>query len=54
MTTIQDADKLFKEASKLISPSVISFRLKADWETAAPLFERAATIYKASQGQAEA
>ncbi|GFH26279.1 gamma-soluble NSF attachment protein, partial [Haematococcus lacustris] len=42
----EEAGKLMKKASKAISPSLFDFRLKPDWEVAAPLFERAAVLFK--------
>ena len=41
-----DADKLMKQANKHCDPSFFSMRIKADWEQAQPLYERAAKIYK--------
>lgn len=41
-----EADKLYKKATKAWQPSLLDFRLKPDWEVAAPLFERAAVCYK--------
>lgn len=41
-----EADALMKKGSKLWAPSLLDFRLKPDWEAAAPLFERAALLYK--------
>ena len=41
-----DADKLMKKANKHCDPSFFSMRIKADWEQAQPLYERAAKIYK--------
>jgi hypothetical protein len=38
-------DKLMQQANKLVQPSVFSLRLKADWEHACPVFERAALTY---------
>jgi hypothetical protein len=45
-----EADKLMKKAMKEINPSLLDFRLKPDWEAAAPNFDRAAMLYKASGG----
>eukprot|EP00195_Chlamydomonas_chlamydogama_P008641 CAMPEP_0202893498 /NCGR_PEP_ID=MMETSP1392-20130828/3070_1 /ASSEMBLY_ACC=CAM_ASM_000868 /TAXON_ID=225041 /ORGANISM="Chlamydomonas chlamydogama, Strain SAG 11-48b" /LENGTH=310 /DNA_ID=CAMNT_0049577851 /DNA_START=30 /DNA_END=962 /DNA_ORIENTATION=- len=42
----KEAEKLVKKANKEISPSLLDFRLKPDWEAAAPLFEKAALMYK--------
>ncbi len=42
----KEADKLMKKGNKEISPSLLDFRLKSDWEQAAPLFEKAALLYK--------
>lgn len=41
-----EAEKLFKKANKEINPSLLDFRLKPDWEAAAPLFEKAALTFK--------
>ncbi|KAK9835464.1 hypothetical protein WJX74_000594 [Apatococcus lobatus] len=46
MTSLEDADKLFKKASKLCTPSLLHLRLSFDWEQATPMFERAAAIYR--------
>lgn len=35
---------------QLWAPSLLDFRLKPDWEGAAPLFERAALAYKVRGG----
>ena len=45
---LADADKAWKAASKLTSASFLSFRLKSDWEQAAPLYEKAANSYRVS------
>lgn len=45
---IVEADKLMSKANKHWSPSLLDFRLKPDWEGAAPLFEKAAMLYKVS------
>ncbi|GAX79007.1 hypothetical protein CEUSTIGMA_g6447.t1 [Chlamydomonas eustigma] len=42
----KEADKLLKKANKETVPSLLDFRFSADWEQAAPLYERAAVIYK--------
>lgn len=47
-----EADKLMQKANKYWSPSLLDFRLKPDWEAAAPLFEKAALSYKQA-GQLE-
>ncbi|WIA40993.1 hypothetical protein OEZ86_004636 [Tetradesmus obliquus] len=47
-----EADKLMKKANKYWQPSLMDFRLKPDWEAAAPLFEKAALLYK-QVGQSE-
>lgn len=44
-----DADKLMKQANKHCDPSFFSMRIKADWEQAQPLYERAAKMYKAGK-----
>jgi len=41
-----DADKLMKQANKLCDPSFFSLRIKADWEQAQPIYEKAAKSYK--------
>ena len=41
-----EADKLMKKANKAWAPSLLDFRLKPDWEEAAPLFEKAALCYR--------
>jgi len=41
-----DADKLMKQANKLCDPSFFSMRIKADWEQAQPIYEKAAKLYK--------
>ena len=38
--------KLYKEATKLSNPSVLSFRFSAEWERATPLFEKAAQLFR--------
>ena len=42
----KEANKLMKEAMKSIGPSLLEFRFKPDYETAGPMFERAAVLYK--------
>lgn len=42
----KEADKLMKKGQKEVSPSLLDFRLKPDWEQAAPKFEEAAKLYK--------
>ncbi|DBA97705.1 TPA: hypothetical protein ACH3X3_012590 [Trebouxia sp. C0006] len=44
-----DADKLMKQANKLCDPSFFSMRIKADWEQAQPIYEKAAKLYKAAK-----
>ena len=46
MASSAEADKLMKQAQKLCDPSFLSMRIKADWEQAQPLFEKAAKTYK--------
>ena len=36
----------FDRAEKLLKPSMLAFRMKADWETATPLYEKAATAFR--------
>ena len=42
----KEADKLVKKGNKEVSPSLFDFRLKPDWEAAAPMYDRAALLYK--------
>jgi hypothetical protein len=39
-------DKLMKQAEKCLRPSVLSMRLKPEWDEAMGLFEKAALQYK--------
>ena len=41
-----DAQQDMDKAEGFVRPSVLSFRLKPDWESATPLFEKAATSFK--------
>ncbi|KAL6771486.1 SNAPG1 [Auxenochlorella protothecoides x Auxenochlorella symbiontica] len=43
---LAEADRLFSEGTKLINPSVLALRFKAQWSTATPLFERAGLLYR--------
>ena len=43
---MKEAESAYKEATKLVTPSVLSLRLKPEWEAATPLFERAAMLFK--------
>ena len=43
---IREAEKLWSEATKLTTPSLLSFRLKSEWEQATPLLERAGMLFK--------
>jgi hypothetical protein len=43
---MEEADKLMKKATKLCNPSLLSMRIKPDWEAACPMLERAALCYK--------
>lgn len=43
-----EGDKQWKAAQKLTSPSLLSFRMKSDWELAGPLYEKAATNFRVS------
>ena len=36
----------FDKAEKLCKPSMLSMRMKADWESATPLYEKAATSFR--------
>lgn len=40
------ADKLMKQAEKVLKPSLMSARFKPDWDEAYPLFEKAARQYQ--------
>ena len=42
----REASSLLKKAERLTHPSILSFRIKPDWEAAAPVFEKAAKLYK--------
>jgi hypothetical protein len=42
----EEAQKLVKKANKYISPSFLDFRLKPDWEAAAPLLDKACLLFK--------
>jgi hypothetical protein len=46
----KEADKLMKKAQKEISPSLLDFRLKPDWEQAAPNLKQAAKLYTVGYG----
>lgn len=46
MDRAREADKLYNEAVKLSTPSLLRMRLTGEWEQATPLFERAAMLYK--------
>ena len=48
MGSLGEADKLMKQARKLSSPSMLSLRMRGDWEQATPLFEKAGAQYKVS------
>mmetsp|Transcript_14044 Transcript_14044/g.24630 ORF Transcript_14044/g.24630 Transcript_14044/m.24630 type:complete len:324 (-) Transcript_14044:140-1111(-) len=41
-----EAMKLVKTAKKFIAPSILDMRIKPDWESATPLLEKAASIFK--------
>lgn len=41
-----EAEKLYKEAVKLTTPSLLSLRMRGEWERATPLLERAAMLFK--------
>lgn len=49
-----EADKLYKEATKLTTPSLLRFRLAGEWEQATPMFERAGMLYKQGNNLAKA
>ena len=38
-----------KAADRLVQPSLLSMRLKADWDQATPMYEQAALNYKVNQ-----
>lgn len=42
---MEDARKLVKKATKLLSPSFMAMRMKPDWDQATPLFEEAARTF---------
>ena len=44
--TEAEGDKLCAQAHKLVNPSLLSFRLKGNWEEATPIFEKAGACYK--------
>ena len=48
MDRLREAEKLQKEATKMTTPSLLAFRLKAEWEQATPMFERAAMLFRVS------
>lgn len=50
-SSVEEAEKLLKKAHKLCSPSLFDFRLKPDWEAAAPLLEQAALKFKVGTHQ---
>lgn len=41
-----EAEALFKQAVKLTTPNMLAFRIKGDWSSATPLFERAGLLYR--------
>ena len=45
----KEAEKLYQEAVKLTTPSLLSFRMRGEWERATPLWERAAMLFKVRQ-----
>ncbi|MEW5302345.1 MAG: hypothetical protein WDW36_005142 [Sanguina aurantia] len=53
-SSVEEAEKLLKKAHKLCSPSLFDFRLKPDWEAAAPLLEQAALKFKVASLPARA
>ena len=42
----REAEKLYQEAVKLTTPSLLSLRMRGEWERATPLWERAAMMFK--------
>lgn len=45
----EEADKLLRDANKLVTPNMLLFKLKGDWLQATPMFERAALLYRVCQ-----
>ena len=45
-----EGDKFFNKAEKFVKPSVMSLRVKADWDSAGPLYEQAAGCYRVGSG----
>lgn len=43
---LKEAEQLMKKAKKYWEPSLLEFRMKPDWETAGPLFEKAGLAYR--------
>jgi tetratricopeptide (TPR) repeat protein len=43
-----EAQKLLKDANKLANPSFLGIKMKADWMSATPLYERAALLFRQS------
>ena len=41
-----EGDKLMKRAAHLCRPSLLELRVKADWNNAAPLYEKAVNTYQ--------
>jgi hypothetical protein len=42
----QKGNEDFDRAEQLLKPAVLAFRMKADWETATPLYEKAAQAFR--------
>ena len=49
-----EARQLVKKATKLLTPSFMAMRMKADWDQATPLFEEAARLFARSGQQQDA
>jgi hypothetical protein len=41
-----EAQKLLKDANKLANPSFLGMKMKGDWGSATPLYERAAILFR--------
>ena len=50
MDKAKEAESLFKQGNKLLSPSLLDLRMKPDWEAAAPLLDKAALFFKVWSG----
>lgn len=45
-SSLASAEEALRKAEAAWAPSLLSFRLSPDWETAGPLYERASTLFK--------